>query len=62
MDTFKSTTLPMLKHFGVDVKEVDFKIESRGVPPHGGGEVTLTIPSVKSLSVSNIILYISSWN
>ncbi|XP_022142004.1 probable RNA 3'-terminal phosphate cyclase-like protein [Momordica charantia] len=50
VDTFKSTTLPMLKHFGVDLKEVDLKIEGRGVPPHGGGEVTLTMPTVKSLS------------
>ncbi|KAG6585410.1 probable RNA 3'-terminal phosphate cyclase-like protein [Cucurbita moschata] len=50
VDTFKSTTLPMLKHFGVDLKDVVLKIESRGVPPHGGGEVTLTLPTVKSLS------------
>lgn len=45
----------MLKHFGVDLKEVDLKIEGRGVPPHGGGEVTLTMPTVKSLSVSEMI-------
>ncbi|TYK07873.1 putative RNA 3'-terminal phosphate cyclase-like protein [Cucumis melo var. makuwa] len=50
VDTFQSTTLPMLKRFGVNPDDVNLKIESRGVPPLGGGEVILTIPTVKSFS------------
>ncbi|GFP79280.1 probable RNA 3'-terminal phosphate cyclase-like protein [Phtheirospermum japonicum] len=44
VDTFRSTTLPMLKQFGVPSEGLDLKIESRGVPPHGGGEVILSVP------------------
>lgn len=52
VDTFRSSTLPMLKRFGVPAEGLDLKIESRGVPPHGGGEISLSIPSVQCLSVS----------
>ncbi|KAL6551533.1 hypothetical protein OROGR_007687 [Orobanche gracilis] len=44
VDTFRSTTLPMLKQFGVPSEGLNLKIESRGVPPHGGGEVVLSVP------------------
>ncbi|CAA0828446.1 Probable RNA 3-terminal phosphate cyclase-like protein [Striga hermonthica] len=47
VDTFRSTTLPMLKQFGVPSEGLDLKIESRGVPPHGGGEVLLSVPIVQ---------------
>ncbi|EPS72448.1 hypothetical protein M569_02311 [Genlisea aurea] len=47
VDTFKSTTLPMLKQFGVPSEGLGLKIESRGVRPHGGGEVVLSIPIVQ---------------
>ncbi|KAL3629313.1 hypothetical protein CASFOL_026535 [Castilleja foliolosa] len=54
VDTFRSTTLPMLKQFGVPSEGLDLKIESRGVPPHGGGEVILSVPilqeSLKSIT------------
>ncbi|XP_057984090.1 probable RNA 3'-terminal phosphate cyclase-like protein [Malania oleifera] len=51
VDTFRSTTLPMLKRFGVPSEGLELKIESRGAPPHGGGEVILTVPIVqKSLT------------
>ncbi|KAG2694302.1 hypothetical protein I3760_08G136300 [Carya illinoinensis] len=50
VDTFRSTTLPLLKRFGVPSEGLDLKIESRGSPPHGGGEVVLTIPVVQSLN------------
>ncbi|KAI8541608.1 hypothetical protein RHMOL_Rhmol08G0075200 [Rhododendron molle] len=51
VDTFRSTTLPILKRFGVPSEGLDLKIESRGVPPHGGGEVILSVPVVqKSLN------------
>lgn len=38
VDAFKATTLPLLKHFGID-EGLDFKIKKRGAPPLGGGEV-----------------------
>ncbi|KAJ1390387.1 RNA 3-terminal phosphate cyclase, insert domain [Sesbania bispinosa] len=38
VDTFKSTAFPILKRFGVPSEGLDLKIESRGVPPNGGGE------------------------
>lgn len=57
VDTFRSTTLPILKRFGVPSEGLDLKIESRGVPPHGGGEVILSVPVVqKSLNVSFFML------
>lgn len=52
VDTFRSTTIPLLKRFGVPSEGLDLKIESRGSPPHGGGEVVLAIPIVQSLNVS----------
>ncbi|GAB2294412.1 hypothetical protein Dimus_028620 [Dionaea muscipula] len=46
IDTFRSTTLPLLKRFGVTSEGLGIKIESRGVPPLGGGEVVLSVPIV----------------
>ncbi|KAJ1388081.1 RNA 3-terminal phosphate cyclase, insert domain [Sesbania bispinosa] len=51
VDTFKSTALPILKRFGVPSEGLDLKIESRGVPPNGGGEVILSLPNVQSLMI-----------
>lgn len=44
----------MLKRFGVPIGDgLDLKIERRGAPPLGGGEVLLQIPIVpNTLSVS----------
>lgn len=50
VDTFRSTTIPLLKQFGVPSEGLDLKIESRGSSPHGGGEVLLAVPSVQSLN------------
>jgi RNA 3'-terminal phosphate cyclase-like protein len=52
VDTFRSTTIPLLKRFGVPSEGLDLKIESRGSAPHGGGEVVLSVPIVQSLNVS----------
>ncbi|KAL8143457.1 hypothetical protein V2J09_016489 [Rumex salicifolius] len=46
VDTFRSTSLNILKKFGVPSEGLDLKIESRGVPPLGGGVVFLTVPIV----------------
>ncbi|XP_010914776.1 probable RNA 3'-terminal phosphate cyclase-like protein [Elaeis guineensis] len=46
VDTFRTTTLHMLKHFGVPLEGLELKIESRGAPPLGGGEVVLGVPIV----------------
>lgn len=50
VDTFRSTTLKMLKRFGVPSEGLELKIEKRGVPPFGGGEVVLSVPIVQSLT------------
>ncbi|KAL3624180.1 hypothetical protein CASFOL_032996 [Castilleja foliolosa] len=56
VDTFRSSTLPMLKQFGVPSEGLDLKIESRGVPPNGGGEVVLSVPILQeSLKAINWI-------
>lgn len=56
VDTFRSTTLPLLKRFGVPSEGLELKIESRGVAPNGGGEVILSVPIVhNSLTVSFLI-------
>lgn len=52
VDTFRSTTLPMLKRFGVPSEGLKLEIKSRGVSPHGGGEVHLAVPTVQQLTVS----------
>ncbi|KAJ4751641.1 RNA 3-terminal phosphate cyclase-like protein [Rhynchospora pubera] len=47
VDTFRTTTLHMLKRFGVPIGDgLDLKIERRGAPPLGGGEILLQIPIV----------------
>nr|XP_007160174.1 hypothetical protein PHAVU_002G299100g [Phaseolus vulgaris]ESW32168.1 hypothetical protein PHAVU_002G299100g [Phaseolus vulgaris] len=50
VDTFKSTALPILKRFGVPSESLELKVESRGLPPNGGGEVILSLPVVQSLA------------
>ncbi|XP_061957777.1 probable RNA 3'-terminal phosphate cyclase-like protein isoform X2 [Populus nigra] len=50
VDTFRSATLPLLKQFGVPSEGLELKIESRGAPPHGGGEVLLSVPVIQSLT------------
>ncbi|KAI3990268.1 hypothetical protein MKX01_037607 [Papaver californicum] len=48
VDTFLSTTLNIVKRFGIDSSGVDLKIVNRGSPLLGGGEVILKVPMVES--------------
>uniref|UniRef100_A0A0E0D965 RNA 3'-terminal phosphate cyclase domain-containing protein n=1 Tax=Oryza meridionalis TaxID=40149 RepID=A0A0E0D965_9ORYZ len=48
VDTFRMVTLHMLKQFGVPLEGLELKIESRGAPPLGGGEVFLRVPNINS--------------
>ncbi|XP_077245017.1 RNA cyclase family protein [Tasmannia lanceolata] len=49
VDRFRTTTLHMLKHFDVPLEGLELKIESRGSPPLGGGEIILGVPVIKDL-------------
>jgi RNA 3'-terminal phosphate cyclase-like protein len=51
IDTFRAATFPLLNRFGVPSEGLDLKINSRGSPPHGGGEVVLSVPTVQTLTV-----------
>ncbi|BFG34522.1 hypothetical protein CerSpe_207960 [Prunus speciosa] len=50
IDTFRSTTFPILKRFGVPSEGLELEIKSRGCAPNGGGEVVVAIPVVQSLT------------
>ena len=56
VDTFRMTTLHMLKHFGVPLEGLELKIDSRGSPPLGGGEVFLRVPIINSTLTVRFIL------
>ncbi|GBG72172.1 hypothetical protein CBR_g11105 [Chara braunii] len=54
VDTLRTTTLPLLKRFGVTTEGLELKILKRGAPPLGGGEVLLKVPTVtKNLTAIN---------
>ncbi|KAH9622244.1 hypothetical protein KSS87_021327 [Heliosperma pusillum] len=56
VDSYRSTTLNILKRFGVPSEGLELKVINRGVPPLGGGEVMLSVPIVhSSLSAVNWI-------
>uniref|UniRef100_K3WKI0 18S rRNA biogenesis protein RCL1 n=1 Tax=Globisporangium ultimum (strain ATCC 200006 / CBS 805.95 / DAOM BR144) TaxID=431595 RepID=K3WKI0_GLOUD len=54
VDAFKTTTLPLMKHFGID-EGLDFKVKKRGAPPLGGGEVLFSCPLVRQLRSIHLI-------
>lgn len=56
VDTFRTTTLHMLKHFGVPLEGFDLKIDSRGSPPLGGGEVSLRVCNINSTLTVRFVL------
>ena len=53
VDTLRTVTLPMLRHFGL-ADGVQLQIVRRGAPPLGGGEVRLSLPIVRELSPINL--------
>jgi len=54
VDTIRTVTLPLLRHFGVPEEGLEFKIRKRGAPPEGGGEVHFNCPVVKELKPINL--------
>jgi len=53
VDTLSSTTVDLIKQFGVE--EINIKINKRGAPPEGGGSVTLQCSPVRQLKPINLI-------
>lgn len=61
VDTIKSAAFPILKRFGVDSEALGLKIESRGLPPNGGGEIVLSLPVVQTLTVGFSTFFYASF-
>ncbi|NXX96444.1 RCL1 protein, partial [Centropus bengalensis] len=49
VDVLKATALPLLKRFGIDGESLEIKINRRGMPPKGGGEIVFACPVRKVL-------------
>ncbi|NXA53090.1 RCL1 protein, partial [Nothocercus julius] len=49
VDILKATALPLLKKFGIDGESLEIKINRRGMPPKGGGEIVFACPVKKVL-------------
>lgn len=62
VDTFRSTTLPLLTRFGVSPEGLELKIEKRGVAPKGGGQVTLSVPIIHNSLKVNYFVYPIGFN
>ncbi|RLN72479.1 hypothetical protein BBJ28_00001051 [Nothophytophthora sp. Chile5] len=54
VDAFKATTLPLMRHFGID-EGLDLKVKKRGAPPLGGGEVVFSCPQVRQLRSIHLV-------
>jgi len=48
VDTFRTVTLPLLRHFGLE-DGIELKIQRRGATPNGGGEIIFKCPVVRTL-------------
>lgn len=49
VDVFRAVTLPLLRQLAGLEDGLELRIEARGAPPLGGGEVRLRLPCVKAL-------------
>ncbi|RLN50186.1 hypothetical protein BBJ29_000479 [Phytophthora kernoviae] len=54
VDSFKATTLPLLRHFGID-EGLDFVVKKRGAPPLGGGQIIFKCPLVRELRAVHLV-------
>jgi len=53
VDLFRTVTIPNLERFGI--KDIEFKVKSRGASPSGGGMVTFSCPIVQKLSQIQLV-------
>ncbi|CEG35187.1 18s rrna biogenesis protein rcl1 [Plasmopara halstedii] len=53
VDNFKATTLPLLRHFGLD-DGLDFVVKKRGAQPLGGGQVIFRCPLIRQLKAISL--------
>lgn len=54
IDTFRTTTLPLMRHFGV-LEGLSLKITKRGCLPDAGGEILFSCPIVKQVNPFQIM-------
>eukprot|EP00193_Tetraselmis_chui_P022696 CAMPEP_0177796560 /NCGR_PEP_ID=MMETSP0491_2-20121128/26842_1 /TAXON_ID=63592 /ORGANISM="Tetraselmis chuii, Strain PLY429" /LENGTH=335 /DNA_ID=CAMNT_0019319487 /DNA_START=38 /DNA_END=1041 /DNA_ORIENTATION=- len=55
VDTWRTVTLPLLKHAIGEDAAFELKVMARGAPPGGGGMVQLKCPSVRALQPINLV-------
>ena len=53
IDVFRTVTLPLLRHFGIDGAALH--VAKRGAMPLGGGEVRLEVPPVRQLDPISLL-------
>lgn len=53
VDIFKSVTIPMLNHFGIN-ENIHLKVIKRGAPPSGCGTIQFSCPCVPSIKTINL--------
>ncbi len=48
VDLIRTVTLPLMKRFGIE-EGLELKVQKRGAPPDGGGQIRFQCPIVRSL-------------
>jgi len=54
-DSFRLSTVPVLKQFLSVEENIEIKVVKRGMPPDGGGEVFFTCPIIKALKPMQLL-------
>merc|ERR1712131_252767 len=49
VDLLKSTSIPLMKKFGIDGESLELKVLKRGMAPGGGGEVVFSCPTRRTI-------------